>query len=499
MARSFLPVATALTLVLSAQSAAALTAEEAWGAVQAFSSSDGQIVTTQSVTQDGDTLTVTGFEIATPAGSGMEISARMASMVFEDQGDGTVKITYAPSYDIRFVQTDTTLDMARSYTVTVGTEQLAVIASGPADAPMFDGSASNVTFTVSDVIAADGQPKDLAIEATLSDLASRHEVKLTDTGAVVDGTMTAGTLGITIRQADKTSSANGTVAISDLAFAGSTSSVDQSFIQAGNLAASLAAGFAVESQMTSGPVTIDFDIMDHGTAGKITASLATTSADIMINQDRMDYAIGMTGGTLGGTGFDLPLPEIASAFGEVAFGWSMPIQPTDEPQDYAFLLKLVDLTLTEEVWDIFDAGQQLPRDPVTFITDIKGTGAWTANILDPDVQRVPGPGLPGKLFSMDLTQVLIRAVGAQVGAVGGLTFDNNVGYPNPTGTITVTLEGINAVLDALVNIGLFQPNDMMSARMGLAMFFRPGANPDQLVTDIEFSNGGILVNGQQVF
>jgi len=63
----------------------------------------------------------------------------------------------------------------------------------------------------------------------------------------------------------------------------------------------------------------------------------------------------------------------------------------------------------------------------------------------------------------------------------------------------VTLDGINAVLDALVSIGIVSADDMMSARMGLAMFFRPGANPDQLITDVEFSNGGMLVNGQQVF
>ena len=499
MAHRFLSSATALALVLSAQSAAALTAEEAWSAVQAYATSDGQILSTESVTQDGDTLTVTGYEIATPGGQAVSVSAKMASMVFQDQGDGTVKITYAPSYDIRFSQSDATLNVPKSYTVTVTTDQLAVIASGSADAPMFDGSASEVMLTFSDVIGADGQPKDLTIEATLSDIAGKYQIKLTETGAVVGGPMTAGALDVTIRQSDETSSVNGTIAVSDLAFDGSTTSVDQSLMQAGDLAAMLEAGFAIESQMTSGPVTVDFDIIDNGTAGKINAALATTNLNVLLNADRMDYAIGMTGGAVSSTGFDMPLPEIASAFGEVAFGWSMPIQPSDEPQDYAFLLKLVDLTLTEDVWAIFDAGQQLPRDPVSFITDIKGTGAWSVNILDPAVHQDPGPGLPGKLFSMDLNQVLIRAAGAQVGAGGGLIFDNSRSYPEPTGTITVTLDGINAVLDALVGIGIVSPDDMMGARMGLAMFFRPGANPDQLVTDIEFSNGGIVVNGQQVF
>jgi len=429
MAHRFLSIATALALVLSAKSAAALTAEEAWAAVQAMSASGGQTITTESVTQDGDTLTVTGFAVGSNAAQGTAVSAKMASMVFQDQGDGTVKITYAPSYDINFTLPGSAPDESVSYSVAVTTDQIETIASGSVDAPVFDFTASTITVSAKDFVRSDGKPMDLSIEATLSDASGKYLTQMTGTGADIDGKMAVGLLDMTIVQADSGNSVNGTVKISDLVFQGKNTSVDQAVMQAGSLPALLAAGFAVESQMTSGPVTLGFDVSDQGTAGRIDASFSTTSGTTVLNEARMDYALGLTGGALSGTGFDMPLPEIASAFGEVAFGWSMPMKPSEEPQEFAFLLKLVDLTLTEGAWAIFDAGQQLPRDPVTFITDLKGTGAWDVNIFDTEAMGISAPEVPGKLFSLDLTQVLIRAVGAQVGAVGGLTFDNEMGSP----------------------------------------------------------------------
>jgi hypothetical protein len=175
---------------------------------------------------------------------------------------------------------------------------------------------------------------------------------------------------------------------------------------------------------------------------------------------------------------------------------------SETPQDFAFLTRIVDLTVSEDVWGLFDPAATLSREPVTFILDTKGTGRWLQDIMDPEVQ-MDGVEPPGELNSLDLTQVLLRAAGAEVGATGGLTFDNTDlttfdGMPAPTGAINVTIKGVNKLIDNLIAMGLLPEDQAMGARMMMGMFTRPGAGPDEVTSVIEFKDGGLFANGQQL-
>jgi hypothetical protein len=110
---------------------------------------------------------------------------------------------------------------------------------------------------------------------------------------------------------------------------------------------------------------------------------------------------------------------------------------------------------------------------------------------------------PGELNALDLTQLQLKLAGAQVDGKGALTFDNTdlttfQGVPAPTGQIDVTLTGINALLDTLVAMGLIPEDQVMGARMMLAMFAKPGETPDTLVSTIEFKDKGLYANGQRL-
>ncbi len=48
-------------------------------------------------------------------------------------------------------------------------------------------------------------------------------------------------------------------------------------------------------------------------------------------------------------------------------------------------------------------------------------------------------------------------------------------------------------------IGLVPEQELMSVRMGLAMMAKPGAGPDELISEVEFRAGSLFVNGQQMF
>jgi hypothetical protein len=272
---------------------------------------------------------------------------------------------------------------------------------------------------------------------------------------------------------------------------------------AGNMSAALAAGFMVDGSYSTGPIALTVDGTESGKPGHVEVALAGSSAHVKLDAQRMDYAFGVTGGSVKANGFDIPMPMVEGAFAEIAYGVAMPVAKATEPSDFSALFKMVDVTMSEDLWNMFDPGAALKRDPVSVILDLDGTGAWSVDILDPSVQ-MDGPEMPVKLFSLDLTQVLAKAAGAQVAATGALTFDNDDlasygGFPAPEGKVTVTLDGINALMDALVAIGVVSQDDVMGARMGLAMMAKPGAGPDQLVSEIEFRAGGSLfVNGVQM-
>jgi hypothetical protein len=141
---------------------------------------------------------------------------------------------------------------------------------------------------------------------------------------------------------------------------------------------------------------------------------------------------------------------------------------------------------------------------MTAILDIRGKMGWAIDIFD---QAAGGmtevPEMPVLLHSADLTQLLLKFVGAEAAATGALTFDNTdlatwEGFPTPTGKINANMKGVNELLDRLVQIGLLPEDQLMTARMMLAMFAKPGAGPGELVSEVEFKDKGLLINGQKI-
>ena len=47
-------------------------------------------------------------------------------------------------------------------------------------------------------------------------------------------------------------------------------------------------------------------------------------------------------------------------------------------------------------------------------------------------------------------------------------------------------------------MGIVSEDEAMGFRMGLAMVAKPGPGPDELVSEIEFKDGGLFANGQQL-
>ena len=196
---------------------------------------------------------------------------------------------------------------------------------------------------------------------------------------------------------------------------------------------------------------------------------------------------------------DIPFPELKLSYAEAAFNLLLPLAKTEEPADFAFLTKLVDLKVSDEIWGMFDPGAVLPRDPATIVIDTKGKAKVTADISDPAAMSEGTP--PGELHALDVTELRASVAGAELTGSGAFTFDNTDtvtfgGMPAPTGKLDLRLVGGNGLMQKLVTLGILSEEDVMGANMMLSMFANPGPGEDELSSTLEFKDKGFFANGR---
>jgi hypothetical protein len=497
-----LKCSTALSLVLGAQAVSAdVTPEEVWQNWQALATLAGQDLTFDSATQDGDTLAVSGLLLTFTDEMGGSFSANLDTMTFKDNGDGTVAVTMAESYPMALAFPEDA-EGPRSLKLTVTQPGMVITAAGSAAETSYDFAAPTVSVKLDEVIGPDGQPLDTQADMVVTDMAATYQVTSGGEATALDSSLSAKSLALNVSGKGIDGAGEGTVTLSVADLSGSTKGNFLGAEMMANMAAALNAGFTTDSRFSFGAMAVNADISDASGPAKLAGTLTGGGFDLAMDKDRMNYATSFAGGNFTVSGPEIPFPQVEVGFAETAFGFLMPVSKSDSPQDFSVLTKLVDFTVSEDVWGLVDPGAALSREPATFVFDVKGTGFWKQDIMDPAVQ-MEGAEPPGELTSLDLTQILVRAAGAEVGAVGGLTFDNTnlvtfEGMPAPTGNINVTIKGVNALIDNLIAMGILPDDQAMGARMMLGLFARPGAGPDELTSLIEFKDGGLFANGQQL-
>ncbi len=495
---------TALALVLVAPAAwADVTPDEVWQSWQSMATSAGQELTFDSAVQTGDTLAVSGLIVTYTDDMGGSFSANMDTLTFTDNGDGTVAVAMAETYPMTLAS-PADGDGPTSLKLTVSQPGTLITAGGSATETSYDFEAPTVAIKLDEVTGPDGQPLETEADMLMTDMAASYVVLTEGETTTLDSSFSARSvaLNVTGKGMDGDGGGEGTVTLTLADFAGTTKGNFLGAEAMANMAMALNSGFTTESRFSFGPMTIAADIVEAGGPVKLGGSLTGGSFDLVLDKDKMTYGTSVTGGSFTASGPEIPFPEVAFGFAESGFGITMPVSKSDTPQDFSFLTRLVDLTVSEDIWGLVDPGAALSREPATFILDVKGMGFWKQDIMDPAVQ-MEGAEPPGELTSLDLTQVLVKAAGAEVGATGALTFDNTdlvtfQGAPAPTGNINVTIKGVNKLIDNLIAMGLLPSEQAMGARMMLGLFARPGPGPDELTSLIEFKDGGLFANGQQL-
>lgn len=491
----------ALFLGSAGGAAADVTAEQVWDNWRTFSTVSGQTVTTGAETRSGNRLTITDvtFEI-----DDEDVSAitRIGEIVFTELGDGRVAVTMVPNYIVSVAAGEDS-DEGFAIDIAIAQSGFEAIASGDPGAIGYDFSADTITATIADFEAEE----DVALTGTFAVAAVAGSYAVTDAD---EGRMTGGLSADTATfnlAADGPPSDPGTIR-ANAALAGislSTNGTNFEAMQAFNEdMKALPAGFALAVDYRIAATSVDLSADDGRTTFDMAVQTADTEFTLDFNDQALSYNARNGSTALSFSGSDVPFPEIAVGAEETEFGFSMPVAASAEPGPFGTVLRLVGVTLDENIWGIFDPSQTLPRDPATVILDITGQANWLVNLFDEEaISRFSGDA-PAELHALDLNALRLSAVGAEVSGSGAFTFDNSDlvtfdGMPRPTGSINLDIVGANALIDRLIALGFLPQEQAMGARMMLGMFARPGAGEDTLTSTIEVrEDGAVFANGQRI-
>jgi len=191
----------------------------------------------------------------------------------------------------------------------------------------------------------------------------------------------------------------------------------------------------------------------------------------------------------------MPLPPFDVSLDQLRLNISLPTvdHGSFEPANAEIALR--NIVVSESIYSMFDPAQNVTRSPVNVVANLSANVQPAVDWTNPEASMSGNPADVGAVQDITINEVLITAGGAEITATGGATIDNSMGFPFPTGKVTVTAAGVQALVNGLVAMGVI-PQDQAGMAMGMMMAFaRPGDNADEFISDIEFSPEGITANG----
>jgi hypothetical protein len=487
-----------LAAILCATTAQAdVTAEQVWKDWVDYATQMGQTISAESSDKQGDTLVVTNVKMASEM---PEVSSEgtIAEVRLKEMGDGTVEITMSNEIPFHVKATPAEgkpSDMTMKFTQT----GMTVLASGTPEAMDYTFNAPEMALSM-DEMKAEGDTAPVKMQLTFKGNSGTYHTEKA-AGRTMAYDMKSDTLDVALAGADPegkgTFNLTGTMA--GLTGNGTMAMPEGADFKDMNAALGKGAAMKGDFAYTSGTYKIE----STGTDGAFTAD--TTGAEgklhFAMSKDGIEYGGEAGQGTIAVSGASLPFP-VEMSVAQTAFNMAMPVTKSDAPAPGALMVKLVDLKVSDALWNMVDPQTKLPRDPATLIIDLSGAIRPLIDLFDPkqaEALAAGGPSTsPFEISEAKINQLQIKAVGAELNGTGAVTFDNTATPPKPVGAIDLTLTGANKLMDNLVAAGLVPEDQIMGARMMLGLFAVPTGD-DAMASKIEFKDdGGIYANGQRI-
>lgn len=485
----------ALTLANGAM--ADITAAQVWDDwKQQLTLSGSGTITTSAEDQIGDTLIVRDLALRF-ADQDVSVLAQLGDLQFTQQGDGSVSITMAESYPI-------TITGADGVVVTFDVTQagLELLVSGSSDDLRYDLRADRYGFALRDIV--DGNVTITGdIRVTANDLTGsyqstsaalrnlRYDTSAASVDILVDFQI-PGSAGEYIAIGGK---------MTGLALQADITLPDDASLMGTDDA--FGAGLAMAGGYTLDRGEYVYDINAEGDQASGAITTGTGSLTAQISSNVIAYRTQTRDLTWQMMSPALPMP-LDLALGEYGIAVEIPMARTETAQPFQLGIDLVDLAVNDGIWDMIDPAAILPRDPASVQIALSGLAQPLFDFFDPaQADAIAASDLPFALEQVSLDTLNITAAGASVTGAGGFTFDNDdmvsfAPLPRPMGEVSVTINGLNALLDRLIDMGLIPADQMMAPRMMLGMFAR-STGDDQLQSTLTVTpDGEVLANGQRI-
>lgn len=493
---------TALAVVLLARTAAAdVTPTQVWDDLKGYMEGYGYEVTA-SDSLSGDTLTVRNISMTVPIPEeDTSITMTMPEIVFTANG-GAVDVAWPAAMPVTFA-VDADGDEVTA-TLLYETTDLAMTVSGDPGATSWAYSAATTRVSLNELVV-DGE--------TIPREVGRGELVLTGmagTSAMATGTMRDIEQSMTIDKVTYDIAARDPDdAESTLLFKGHLDAL--AYSGAGSLPLdidpedpmALMAVMKMNGSFTYGGGATQFNFVEDDESVNFTSASTGGTFDMKMSPEAWSYDVLVRGYDMQVQGGEIPFPMALKA-GEIGGNLALPVARTTEPADVAAGVNLTDFEMNDLIWNMFDPGAQLPRDPATIRVDLTGKAKMLFDLFDPAQQQAMARAdMPAELHELSLNTLVVDALGAMLSASGAFSFDNSDlqtfgGVPRPQGVLTAELSGINALLDKLVAMGLIPEDQAMAGRMMMGMFTVP-AGDDKMTSKIEINEQGhVLANGQRI-
>lgn len=528
---------TAMTLPAFAD----VTPEQVWQSWVDYYQSVGYTVTEGGRDASGSSLTVRDIVISGGA-ENSKVTVNVPQAVMSDQGDGRVKTVYADKMTLDVAGTEAD-GATYSLPITLEVPGNSMLTSGAAEdmTHEFNYPTLNVALTTMTTDGAETAiPMRFGVQNTTGKMhitggsARKYDYDMASQKIIFDGDVTG-------QDAEKVKFA-GTV--DGLQAQGSMSAPSGMTDLETQMARALRDGLTMDGVFKAGPMAATFEFAgkdenDQPTSGAgkydgkgfdVGVKLSRDGLGYQVNSDALNFEIASP---------QFPMP-IRYGIAGGSFDMQLPVSQDAAPQPFKLAYSLAGLSIGDEIWAMFDPEAKLPRDPASLDIDLTGLLKVTKDLFDPSLmasaddtppadatdeataegmdpaapaddaeasadaqastdEAVAEPA-PFEPVEMSINQIALNALGAKLSATGNLKAPSSGDMSAPVGELHAEYDGLNALLDKLGAMGLIPQDQMMSARMMLAMFAKPvEGNPDKLTTDLEFRDGGqIFANGQQI-
>ncbi|WP_323783892.1 DUF2125 domain-containing protein [Thalassovita sp.] len=475
---------------------------DVWGDWKSQLAGYGYDISAQENMSGGDLqITDLKMNITLPEDEGT-VDVALTGVKFHDNGDGTVSVQLPAIMPIDVhveAKDENPVDITVNYTTT----GLAMVVSGTPENMTTTYSAASMGMALAGIVES-GNPVEMGdANFTLNNVSGNSSTGGTDIKTRKQD-FRAESLFYLIDMANPDNAADKVMLKGQLNGLSSNFAAEMpKGVDFQDMAAALAAGFSVDGTFAHQGGQAEFAFSGDGDNASGSGSSKSGQFTVQMNSDKLGYAFESTGAQMTMQVPDLPFP-VELAMAKSGFAMDIPVAQSDEPQDFRLAFTLGDFTISDMIWGMFDPAGQLPRDPATIAIDLVGKAKVMANIFDPAEMETIGEAAPGELHALDVKDLTVRAVGAELTGKGAFTFDNTDmvsfdGMPRPEGVLNLALSGGNALLDKLVAMGFIPEDDAMGTRMMIGMFAVPGDGPDSLKSTIEINDQGhVLANGQRL-